>query len=550
MMELTVLNTLGAAVSIFVLNYAVRRYTSCLANAPQPTSRNFWIQYLGFVPPPHDGEDVLSKFLIEVGQDQRQSPISVCFSVMGRPLVLVNTLKGIKDVLIDGQAKNKKLGPCVQRGDLIRRIHSLVFGGPSINNTVGEDWAWRRHVLLPPFQPRQLVPKLLPYVGEKATEVMTLFGQHALQGTALEVDNVFTDLTMNVINYYLYGRRDLNFDIVGGRANLKNEHLKLGLGFQSPEAWLPFGLNETTWAQRSYRPSREMLKDFIRDSLEKAEEEHKRLQRSKVGTGSATYHCVAAAGLDSGKYDNNREDLVNDLLSLTFAGYDTTAHTLSFCFSELARHPDIQQRVFEEVRRVLGPPPVAPESITADKLAQLPLVNAVYRETLRKYPAVVFIPVHVNRDTLVDNTVVPGGAEIWCNIRGLQMNPDIFPNPNEFNIDRWLAPPVTEASNTTSDSTYNDFDSFGENSKSNIDGKHTTETQYRFPDITFTLGQHACLGKNLAILELRTMIALTMNQFSLTLKPGNIIETKIVLTTKPKNGVWIHFDERNDLKNI
>jgi cytochrome P450 len=84
-----------------------------------------------------------------------------------------------------------------------------------------QDWAWRRHVLLPSFQPKQLVPKLLPYVVEQSTEILALFNEHASQGTALEVDNVFTDLTMNVINYYLYGRRDLNFEMVGGRSNLK-----------------------------------------------------------------------------------------------------------------------------------------------------------------------------------------------------------------------------------------------------------------------------------------------------------------------------------------
>lgn len=283
--------------------------------------------------------------------------------------------------------------------------------------------------------------------------------------------------------------------------------MKLGLGFQSLEAWLPFGLNETKWAQRSYRPSRELLKDFIRDSLSHAHPE-----------------SVAASAVASGKYDNNNEALVNDMLSLTFAGYDTTAHTLSFCFSELARHPEIQQRVFEQVRQVLGPPPVT--SITADKLAQLTLVTAVYRETLRKYPAVVFIPVHVNRDTPVDGQIVPAGAEIWCNIRGLQMNPDLFPKPEQFNIDRWLA---ADGANGFDDLANGGMD------------------QHRFPDITFTLGQHACLGKNLAILELRTMIALTVNQFAMTLKPGNRIETKIVLTTKPKNGVWVNFKGRHEV---
>ncbi|KAI8062910.1 cytochrome P450 [Gongronella butleri] len=505
-------------ITVFVVNYVLRRYKSPLAGRPQPKHGSFWITRLGLVPPPHDGDDILSEFLIRVGQDAAQSPISVCFSVFGTPLVLVNTLKGIKDVLIDGQQKHKTLGPRVQRGDMIRKIQNLVFGGPSINNAVGEDWRWRRHVLLPPFQPRQLVPKLLPYVTEQANELIAIFADHHSKSNPIEVDDVFTDLTMNVINYYLYGTRHLNFDLVGGRSRLK-----LGMGFQSFQTWLPFGLNETDWAQKGYKPSRERLKDFIRDALQKAEDAYE-------ASDKTSYNCVAAAAMASGKYDADREALVNDLLSLTFAGYDTTAHTLSFAFSELARSPELQARLFEQVRGVLGPPPVAPESITAEKLAQMPLVTAVYRETLRKYPAVVFIPVHVNRDTTVDGALVPRGAEIWCNIRGLQMNASIFPDPDKFDVDRWLPP----AGASKGDKDADDGDEI----------EWTPANQYRFPDITFTLGQHACLGKHLAILELRTVIATVINQYHLTLAPWNKIETKIILTTKPKNGVWIHFDRR------
>lgn len=216
---------------------------------------------------------------------------------------------------------------------------------------------------------------------------------------------------------------------------------------------------------------------------------------------------------------------MNDMLSLTFAGYDTTAHTLAFCFSELARNPALQQELFEQVRSVLGPPETA--VITPDKFAQMPLVTAVYRETMRKYPAVVFIPVHVNKDTPVDGVIVPGGAEVWCNVRGLQMNPDVFPDPDRFDPSRWLRP---------------EHEQEDDESQAVVDSDH----QYNFPELSFTLGQHSCLGKNLAILELRTVIASTINQFTCSLKPDSVIDTKVVLTTKPRYGVWASFTRRVD----
>jgi cytochrome P450 len=308
----------------------------------------------------------------------------------------------------------------------------------------------------------------------------------------------------------------------------------LGLGFQSLEVWLPFGLNKTNWAQRSFKPARDKLKEFIKQSLAYAIEDYKKelqeYERNKVPEKLRDYQSVAACAMASGKYHEDQFDLINDLISLTFAGYDTTAHTLSFTFAELAQQPDLQDELFKQVRSVLGPPPVSPESITAEKLARMPLVTAVYRETLRKYPAVVFIPVHVNQDTIVDGAVVSAGAEIWCNVRGIQMNPSYFPDPNKFDPMRWLCP---------EDKVLNTFTS---NPSSN--SKITSEMQNNFPNLAFSLGQHACLGKNLATLELRAAIACTLNQFTCTLKEGCVIDTKVVLTTKPRYGVWVQFKKR------
>ncbi|KAI8362775.1 cytochrome P450 [Blakeslea trispora] len=521
----------------YITFYCYRRYSSPLASAPLAVTNSILVQYFGLVPPPKDTDtkDHISEFLINIGQDSSLSPIAVCWSIFGSPLVIVNTLKGIKNVLVDGQARTKgEQVPKVQRGNLIRLIQNLVFGGPSLNNLVGKEWRWRRHVLLPSFQPKQLVPKLLPYVAARTQTLMNLFGEQVDKGTSIELDDTFMNLTMDVINYYLYGRETLDYDIVDGRKNLK-----LGLGFQSIEAWLPFGINKTDWAQRAFKPSRDKLKMFIGKALDSALKDYEDMKAvydaKQVPEKERSYPSVAACAYASGQYNPDRVDLINDLLSLTFAGYDTTAHTLAFTFSELARNRALQDELFEQVRQVLGPPPVAPESITAEKLARMPLVTAVYRETLRKYPAVVFIPVHVNRDTIVDGVVVPGGAEVWCNVRGLQMNPTIFPNPEEFNPKRWLKPEETQE-----DSAFDSLSSQSGPTETEI----TPETQYKFPDLPFTMGPHACIGKNLAILELRTVIACAMNQFVCRLKEDCHIDTKVVLTTKPRHGVHVYFERR------
>ncbi|KAI8983564.1 cytochrome P450 [Pilobolus umbonatus] len=541
--------TLLILLTTYAVTYYNRRYNSSVSYAPIAPAKNIWIKYFGMVPPPNDSEttDEISQFLIKTGRQARASSVSVCWSILGRPLVLVNTLQGVRDVLIDGQM-NKVKGETtkIQRGDLLRLVQNLVFGGKNLNNTIGQDWSWRRHVLLPPFQPKQLVPNLLPFVATRTQELLGLFDENAKTGTALEVDGVFTDLTMDVINYSLYGTNDLKYSIVGGKSNLKLEHDKLGYGFQSIEVWLPFGISKTQWAQRSYKPSRDRLKEFISDSLEIALADYRRelsiYEAQGIPEKQRVFRSVAASCFASGKYGKDNFDLINDLLNLTFAGHDTTAHTLAFSFGELAQHPDIQEEIFAQVRSVLGPPPVRPESITPEKLARMPLVTAVYRETLRKYPAVVFISSHAKYDTMVDNVIIPAGSEVWSNVRGLQMNPDIFPNPEKFDLSRWIRPEDKVLKENQVD---NAFDNLTSNSASSKDSAAITpETQYNFPDLSFALGKHACIGKNLAILELRTVIACTINQYTMTLKEGCVIDTKVVLTTRPRNGVWVNFHRR------
>lgn len=61
----------------------------------------------------------------------------------------------------------------------------------------------------------------MPYVATRTKELLDIFEQHANQNTVVEVDELFQNLTMDVINFYLYGRGDLNYDMVGGRTNLK-----------------------------------------------------------------------------------------------------------------------------------------------------------------------------------------------------------------------------------------------------------------------------------------------------------------------------------------
>jgi cytochrome P450 len=207
--------------------WVIRRYFGPMRKASIARTSNFWISKLGTAPPPNDKEtkDELSAFLIRCAQDASQQPFSVCWSVMGTPLVILNSLQSIKDVLIDAQLKKSGNGkPAAQRGSLINKIQNIVFGGKNINNTVGEEWRWRRLIMGRPFSTQQLTANHLPFVITRVRELISTIQQAADTKRTLELDDVFMDLTMDVINQYLYGRsadHELKYSIVGGKSNLK-----------------------------------------------------------------------------------------------------------------------------------------------------------------------------------------------------------------------------------------------------------------------------------------------------------------------------------------
>jgi cytochrome P450 len=70
----------------------------------------------------------------------------------------------------------------------------------------------------------------------------------------------------------------------------------------------------------------------------------------------------------------------------------------------------------------------------------LPLLNAILKEILRRYPP---SPAHLDRVTppagaVIDGFVIPGGTVVGTSSVGMHQNAYVFPNPEEFRPERWL----------------------------------------------------------------------------------------------------------------
>ncbi|KPI44091.1 putative sterigmatocystin biosynthesis monooxygenase STCB [Cyphellophora attinorum] len=171
-------------------------------------------------------------------------------------------------------------------------------------------------------------------------------------------------------------------------------------------------------------------------------------------------------------------ELVEEMMALTFAGSGTTSSTLTYLMYALARDGKTQERLREEL---------STSGTTFNELKDLPFLSAVIKETMRLYPTIMStLPrvldqaIHVDKVVLAEGTVV--GMQNYVHHRDAKL----FPRPNEFLPDRWLA---------------------NENEAKAMNSALTP----------FSLGPRNCIGQNLARAELYLATSQVFRKLRLTL---------------------------------
>jgi len=201
--------------------------------------------------------------------------------------------------------------------------------------------------------------------------------------------------------------------------------------------------------------------------------------------------------------------------SMVIAGRDTTACLMSWTFFMLTAHPDIQNRLYEEIMTNIGDGEPRFDLLAAQ---QMPYLNGVVYETLRLHPPVPVDPkTCIEEDTLPDGTRVPAGTTIMYFPWGMGRDPAVYEDPLAMKPERWI--PFKEPD------------------------------LYKFP--VFQAGSRQCLGMNMAIYEAKLVIVNLIRAFKFTLKPGeeeNITYSPMI-TMSIKNGsgsykLLLHAEER------
>ncbi|XP_068423152.1 cytochrome P450 [Clinocottus analis] len=190
-------------------------------------------------------------------------------------------------------------------------------------------------------------------------------------------------------------------------------------------------------------------------------------------------------------------EILGSITELLLAGVDTTSNTVSWCLYMLAKQPETQEQLYQEVMSVC-PGDEVPNS---QDIAQMPFLKAVIRETLRLYPVVPGnARLSVDNEIVVGDHLFPKDTLFHLCHYAVSYDESVYPDAHAFLPQRWLR------------------------------GARGESRQHPFGSVPFGFGIRACLGRRVAELEMYLLLSRLMKQYEVRPDPAGAAVKPITRT--------------------
>ncbi|EAT40473.2 AAEL007795-PA [Aedes aegypti] len=196
-----------------------------------------------------------------------------------------------------------------------------------------------------------------------------------------------------------------------------------------------------------------------------------------------------------------------------FEGHDTTTSAVVFTLFNLAKHPEIQQKVYDEIVSVIGKDPK--EKIELSHLHDLSYTEMAIKETLRLFPSVPLIGRRCVEEITIEGKTIPAGANIIVGIYFMGRDTKYFENPSQFIPERF-------------------------------EGEFSVEKFNPYKYIPFSAGPRNCIGQKFALNEMKSVISKLLRHYEFILPPDSVEEPPLAseLILKPHQGVPLQIRHR------
>ncbi|HEY9602830.1 MAG TPA: cytochrome P450 [Allocoleopsis sp.] len=243
----------------------------------------------------------------------------------------------------------------------------------------------------------------------------------------------------------------------------------------------------TPWGRMKQRQRR--IHDLLQAEIEE--------RRTKNNEGRADVLSLMMVARDENGQAMTDEELRDELLTMLFAGHETTATTLAWTFYQIYQRPDVREKLQQELE-TLG------ENPNPMEIAQLPYLTAVCQETLRMYPVIPVIFPRITKSPVnIAGYQFDAETTFMPSIYLVHYREDLYPNAQQFQPERFL------------------------------------ERQYSSSEyLPFGGGIRRCLGYALAQLEMKLVLATVLSKYQLALAEDKPVKLqRRGFTLAPRGGV-------------
>ncbi|MDF0551837.1 cytochrome P450 [Kamptonema sp. UHCC 0994] len=392
------------------------------------------------------------------------------------PFVMISNPQGMQEMLTNTAFE----APGSANG-----ILKPMLGENSMILLSGDRHKRQRQLLMPPFHGDRM-----RNYSEKICAIASEVISNQAIATPFSTRSVMQEITMRVILHTVFGldqgpRFQQLRPILAEMLDMTGSPLRSSILFFN-------------WMQQDFGPwspwGRMMQRQRQLDEILFAEIAERRAQPDSDRTDILS---LMMAAIDENGQPMTNEELRDELLTLLFAGHETTATALAWAFYWIHQIPAVREKLLQELDNLgENPDPMA--------IFRLPYLTAVCNETLRIYPVAMLTFPRVAREpvSLMGYQLQPGTTVIGS-IYLTHRREDLYPNPQEFRPERFL------------------------------------ERQFSpYEYLPFGGGARRCIGLALAQLEMKLVLAVILRDYNLALAEKNPVRAKRRgVTLGPAGGV-------------
>mmetsp|Transcript_8411 Transcript_8411/g.12971 ORF Transcript_8411/g.12971 Transcript_8411/m.12971 type:complete len:526 (+) Transcript_8411:43-1620(+) len=422
--------------------------------------------------------------------------------------VVINEPELVKELCIRQANMYRNPSNFTTRGDIFAKVTREVVG-TGVTGLKGDEWQWRKRALLKEFHRNKLLSEergLLDAIIHEGKGLCEELEKAAEFATPVSVDHLTTKAAVGVVLFFLFGRH-LEFETVEMRKAAKDMIDSLFEKLVNPFYIIAkfFPNTAACKTEKKLKNSKKIIDRVVATELDVLLEEYNgtKARHPDRKEGSVMASLIAN---EPRFREGGTKSMLAEARVFVQAGFETTAHSLSFAMGMMAERPDLAEKIYNQGIKSFNGSTYYSADNMKKAMEETPLVSNFFSESFRLYPLAPALGGECTNDIEITAkngakyTLPKGTATLFLNI---PLQRQLKDEPNEIRLDRWEATP--------------------------------SEQPFLH---TFQNGPHTCPGKPLSLLEGRVFLLLVALHFKFEFPEDKAkVEYEDNGLLRPKNGM-------------